>query len=109
MFGGIDQLLRDSQDWVLRDQTQMALGFENWTGMDMDPAVWASGSISQAPTSNAVGGVAMNGMSMPDTSPVYSTNGVGAAMNNGYPVGTWLNGLHPYNNAAMYNEDEWYQ
>lgn len=30
LFGGVEQLLRDSNDWWIRDQSQIAVGFERW-------------------------------------------------------------------------------
>ncbi|CAI6332507.1 unnamed protein product [Periconia digitata] len=30
VFGGVEQLMREGQDWWLRDQNQLALGFDNW-------------------------------------------------------------------------------
>ncbi|CAK1358382.1 unnamed protein product [Cercospora beticola] len=40
MFGGVEQLIRDSQDWAYRDQAQMAAGFGNWNQLDIDPTAW---------------------------------------------------------------------
>ncbi|KAL9089448.1 MAG: hypothetical protein Q9165_005769 [Trypethelium subeluteriae] len=34
IFGGIDQLIREGHDWTLRDQQNLALGFENWGAGD---------------------------------------------------------------------------
>jgi hypothetical protein len=31
MFGGVDALV-ESQDWWLRDQASLAIGFDNWMG-----------------------------------------------------------------------------
>lgn len=30
MFGGVDSLIEESQDWWFQDQSQLALGFDNW-------------------------------------------------------------------------------
>jgi hypothetical protein len=30
LFGGVEQLLRDSQDWWVKDQNQLAMGFVQW-------------------------------------------------------------------------------
>jgi hypothetical protein len=117
MFGGVEQLLRDSQDWVLRDQAQFAMGFENWTGMDLDlnPSEWANGGMRHAPTTNGAGSgsaAASDGPVRATTSPIDTTNGIpnGGIANvaNGHPVETWLTGTSPYNIAAGYNEKEWY-
>ena len=34
LFGGVDSLIEDNQDWWFKDQNSLALGFENWTDMD---------------------------------------------------------------------------
>jgi hypothetical protein len=33
MFGGVDALV-ESQNWWLKDQASLAIGFDNWGGMD---------------------------------------------------------------------------
>jgi hypothetical protein len=36
-MAGLDRsLVEESQDWWLKDQSQLALGFDNWSGMHMD-------------------------------------------------------------------------
>ena len=36
LFGGVDSLVEESQDWWLKDQSQLALGFDNWGGDSMN-------------------------------------------------------------------------
>ncbi|KAF2459190.1 fungal-specific transcription factor domain-containing protein, partial [Lineolata rhizophorae] len=43
LFGGVDALLRESTDWWLRDQSQLAAGFDNWDMGECDAAAWAEG------------------------------------------------------------------
>jgi len=45
MFGGVEQLLRDTSDWAYRDQAQLASEFGNWNALDaVDPSSnWLSG------------------------------------------------------------------
>jgi hypothetical protein len=45
MFGGVEQLLRDTSDWAYRDQAQLATEFGNWNALDaVDPSSnWLSG------------------------------------------------------------------
>lgn len=38
LFGGVDALIREGQDWWLRDQSQLALGFDNWNITEADVA-----------------------------------------------------------------------
>lgn len=113
IFGGVDQLIRDSQDWAYRDQAQLATGFENWSGetnwtngaamnTSMDSRT-ASGSVRNAPAQ-------MNSMS-----PQNNTGYIAAVAANGgntsvEVMSNWLNSMNTYNSmAASYNEDEWYQ
>lgn len=36
LFGGIDTLMEESQDWWFKDQSQLASGFDNWTAPAAD-------------------------------------------------------------------------
>ena len=54
LFGGVEQLLRDNQEWLLRDQSQLAMDFEQWPmhlggeGGDAWMGIVASGASPQA-------------------------------------------------------------
>ena len=126
MFGGVDQLIRDSQDWVYRDQAQFATGFENWNPQDLEPNSWpneaAGGAVVNA---GPVGPPASMGMRMPSISSGYgshvmptagaattsntSATSSGAPTSNGGPRMNWLNGSVSYISMPPYNESEWYQ
>ncbi|USP76035.1 hypothetical protein yc1106_03309 [Curvularia clavata] len=72
LFGGVDQLLREGQDWIYRDQTQLANDFENWNPQSVDDiASWF------ASTANSTGAF----------QPVTSTAPVTTNELNGGPVG----------------------
>ena len=106
MFGGIEQLIQESNDWTYRDQAQLATGFENWTGMDVSPAIWQNGGsmpgqISGVSTAAGTVGGAMVA-SMPATTG-YAQNV--SAGESAYPTFA-MNGA---NFMAGYNEEEWYQ
>jgi hypothetical protein len=48
MFGGVDALV-GSQDWWLKDQTSLALGFDNWGGLDpADDNTGVTGGVSSS-------------------------------------------------------------
>jgi len=65
MFGGVEQLLRDSQDWVFQDQAQLATGFENWgPGFDLS-------GLGQSPVTGDGNGGAM----MPNHGGAYHAAG----------------------------------
>ena len=36
LFGGVDSLMEESQDWWFKDQSQLASGFENWNAPTQD-------------------------------------------------------------------------
>jgi len=110
----VDQLIREGQDWIFRDQTQLANGFENWNpnlGSVDDIAGWFAGVQSPGgggfSAGVGAGGVQMNG------GPVG-----GAAQGNGYANGngvvnvsagpgmSGIGGLAPGFNT--YDEGSWY-
>ena len=44
LFGGVDSLVNtDSQEWWMKDQSQFALGFDNWVGMEPEWPIPGSG------------------------------------------------------------------
>ena len=117
MFGGVEQLIRDSSDWAYRDQAQLATGFENWNTTDPpDPSAnWLNGDGSasfpvpqqqvQAPVPPAANTAAI-------VPPYNMPNGGGtrdAANANAYAMMTWMNGANPYTNMMNYDEEEWYR
>ena len=113
MYGGLEQLVRDSQNWVYQDQAQFARGFENWDALDMDPLTWTAnnGPGAAIGSGHPVGGLGPNPMAMPDgnTNAYTSNTGLPGAVGNG--MMGWSNGgINPYiNSMASYNEHEWYQ
>lgn len=120
MFGGVEQLIRDSQDWAYRDQAQIAAGFENWNQIDMGASTW-----TQPP------GVTNTGMQMPTVQnqsamPQQHANGgayvtyttAAPAVNatspqtvNDLEMNSWLSSMNNSYNimAGAYDENEWYQ
>lgn len=98
MFGGVDQLLRDSQDWVYRDQAQLATGFDNW-GNSLDMTVAGLGQSPVNTTGN--GAYATNGYSNMGVAP-GSVSG-----SNGQQQGT--SHTPPFGSMTVYDEQEWYR
>jgi len=96
LFGGVDQLLRDSQDWWLKDQSQFATGFEQWP---MPEADWLAATASPR-TTTAANGIeysTTNG-ALTDVNGLNDSSGInGASIVNGFGV------LNQYP-----NEMEWY-
>ncbi|KIW87856.1 uncharacterized protein Z519_11440 [Cladophialophora bantiana CBS 173.52] len=43
LFGGVDSLIEESQDWFFKDQNQLAMGFENWGS---EPQDWGTLDLS---------------------------------------------------------------
>ncbi|KIW64741.1 hypothetical protein PV04_09653 [Phialophora macrospora] len=52
MFGGVDSLIEDTQDWIFKDQNQFAMGFENWNS---DPPDWGTLDLSFFDTQDGTG------------------------------------------------------
>ncbi|EXJ84178.1 hypothetical protein A1O3_04845 [Capronia epimyces CBS 606.96] len=66
LFGGVDSLVEETQDWFFKDQNQLAMGFENWG--DGDPHQdWGSLSFSFLDGDSAGGMDSSNTGSRPDT------------------------------------------
>lgn len=93
MFGGVDQLIREGQDWIFRDQTQLASGFDNWASADLgDVAGWfgagtspGMGTFAAAGAFGAAGAAAGGGQSM-NGGPVGGEALTGGVPNRGFNV-----------------------
>ncbi|OJD35652.1 fungal specific transcription factor [Diplodia corticola] len=116
LFGGVDALLRENQDnWWLRDQSQLAVGFDNW-GMNAEEMAYLNRSpIAAATASNGVG-QSLQQQQLPislaaaaeDIAKTSYANGVaGSGVNRNGIGATVMNG--GYGAMNLYNEDEWYQ
>lgn len=85
MFGGVDALV-ESQDWWLRDQASLAVGFDNWemSGIDQsstqDSGVMTTNQMSR----NGMAGIG-GGFFMPGNGNSRASDG-----------------------NAVYGDDEWY-
>ena len=44
LFGGVDALVEESQDWWVRDQSVLAMGFNNWNGLESEAALLGNGA-----------------------------------------------------------------
>ncbi|RDL30708.1 putative pathway-specific regulatory protein nit-4 [Venustampulla echinocandica] len=84
MFGGVEALV-ESQDWWLRDQASLVIGFDNWMG--------PGGSDGMG--NGAIASPNMNNLPNVDSSYLMPQNG-----NNGN------NGNNPHNPDA-FNDDDW--
>ena len=89
LFGGVEQLLREGQDWWLRDQSQLAVEFEQWPvsfGIEAGDAWMGTAASSASPQ-------ALNGVGFVATS--HGLDGV--------------NGFGQFGGMGDYsNEHEWY-
>lgn len=111
LFGGVDQLLREGQDWIYRDQTQLASGFDNWGPQSIDDiASWFASTASPANGYPVAPNPAMNGEM--NGGPVGGGN-----VANGYPDmngSTNVNGVSGVSGMGMgmsgftYDEGSWY-
>lgn len=133
MFGGVEQLLRESSDWVYGDAAQIAQGFGNWTNLGLEPSTWANAVVADESMGigNLSGGAGLGwggtgvgvgvfgsgqmpgavGGNVNAAGQSTDANGNGVTSTtamSAYPVMDWLNSQTLYNNMAAYNEDEWY-
>nr|OQO06856.1 hypothetical protein B0A51_17975 [Rachicladosporium sp. CCFEE 5018] len=104
MFGGIEQLLRDSQDWAYRDQASLATGFGNWGGEPLGGWLGSQAAVSATTTGTTPGGSGLTSNGM------YGTNGSGTYGHGNNMGAQWTEGPGVQQEGLMtYNEDEWYQ
>jgi hypothetical protein len=105
-------LVEESQDWWLKDQSALALGFDNWIDAGTDWAGLGLGSTLGI-GDNAAGGFSGNGVST--TSALTNTNVAGytypGKSGNGYSTfstshGQGLNGGTAYRHGAQDSLDE---
>ena len=52
MFGGVDSLMEETQDWIFKDQNQFAMGFENWGS---EPPDWGTLDLNFFDTGEGTG------------------------------------------------------
>lgn len=67
LFGGIESLIGESQDWWYNDQTQLAQGFDNWNAPTPDWAGMNSGGMSTNDMTS-LPNVGSNGLFVPHSS-----------------------------------------
>jgi hypothetical protein len=106
LFGGVDSLVEESQDWWLKDQSALALGFDNWIDAGTDWAGLGLGSTFGI-GDNAAGGFSGNGVST--TSALTNANLAGYG--NGYATFSTshdqrLDGGTAYRHGAQDSLDE---
>lgn len=97
LFGGVDSLMEETQDWFFKDQNQLAMGFENWGGPTQQD--WGTLDLSFFDTNGPAphtqngggggqggggGGGANNGVATNDNSPIYVDNGIGTGYGSTY-------------------------
>jgi hypothetical protein len=91
LFGGVESLVEESQDWWLKDQSALALGFDNWIDGGTDWAGLGLGTNFSNST-NSVNRINANGASL--GSPTTDSSGPGYS----YPSKS-ANGYMTYNTA----------
>lgn len=93
LFGGVESLIGESQDWWYNDQNQLALGFDNWTAPEPD---WSSMNGTGMGLSMADSTVSMSGMPVIGSNSLFNQNGV--AMN-GFTGSSQQQPMHRYSNG----------
>lgn len=122
MFGGIEQLMREGQDWALRDQQNLAMGFENWGTVDWTDLSWMSGAnngtgVLPGMANGTVYGpgaaetnLAMNNLGADGTNDMTMMHGMnGLNGGNGGNGGNGVNGMNwARTHGFIDNESDWY-
>ena len=112
LFGGVESLVEESQDWWLKDQSALALGFDNWVDANTDWAGLGLGSTARM-GDNAASGFSGSGVST--TSALTNANLAGYTYpgkpGNGYSTfstspGQGSNGGTAYRHGAQDSLDE---
>lgn len=78
LFGGIDSLIEETQDWFFKDQNQLAVGFENWGGDSQSSGPdWGTLDLSFFDTPPPEGASSGSGMGNTNgNSPTYGNGGM---------------------------------
>jgi hypothetical protein len=104
MFGGVEQLLRESQDWVFRDQAQLASGFGNWGGgLDLGVAPLGQSPVTAGPSA------ALGAFPSTATAGFPSVIGGVGVGNQGQSQQQQRQQLDGFDTMTTYDEREWYQ
>ena len=111
LFGGVEQLIRDSQDWAYRDQAQLATAFGSWNSMDVDYANWSSSvsnttSLPGPVSANSSRGSFANELPMNHHSGTYDLNVIN--LTGGLGSGPWQTGTNTFDHSVtMHDDDGW--
>lgn len=105
LFGGVDSLIEDTQDWFFKDQNQLAMGFGNWVEPQQD---WGTLDLSFFDTDGAGAATANTSyVNTNDSSPAYNNGGTlqpytsydpGPVNGNGYAYGGHAGNANATNN-----------
>jgi hypothetical protein len=109
LFGGVEQLMREGQDWWLRDQSQLAMGFDNWNMSSEEMAAWFNQTSQAAVGSPGLAYVTSPGVTGADVGGARVGDGMNGNANGG--AGNGVNGhMQGFGGPLnMYNEQDWYQ
>jgi hypothetical protein len=107
LFGAVDPM-REGQDWIFRDQSQLASGFDNWTTNFDDVSSWFASTVPgpypAAPNANVLAPDLSGGSVGPTYASVNAVSGtIGPENGAGRLAG--MGGLQGF----TYDENSWYQ
>ncbi|KAK5060238.1 hypothetical protein LTR84_010123 [Exophiala bonariae] len=107
LFGGVDSLIEETQDWFFKDQNQLAVGFENWgepSQQDwgtLDLNFFDTDGVPSLGQNGVVGGG--GGGDTNENSPVYMGNGIGSGYGSGYDAYLTSNPVDVNGYTTQYN------
>lgn len=98
MFGGVEALLKEGQDWWVEDQAQVASGFNNWNLLDSRRGSSVAGPIASLPTAKSTTSASASATA-PTGQDAHHLNGGGSGLDlsslgmgaGGYDDADWFN------------------
>jgi len=99
LFGGVESLIGESQDWWYNDQNQLAQGFDNWAEPESD---WSNMNGNGLGLGMADSTADMSGLPAIGPNGFFTQNGVsmnGATMNGFAGRGSRQQSMHRYSNG----------
>lgn len=106
LFGGVDPM-REGQDWIFRDQSQLASGFDNWTTNFDDVSSWFANTAPESYAAASNTNLLASDLSGGSAGPAYAVGAVPGAISpeNAGARSAGMNGIQGF----TYDENSWYQ
>ena len=100
LFGGVESLVEESQDWWLKDQSTLALGFDNWIDAGTD---WAGLGLGSNFGNGSNGRNWVKTTSTNTTNPMMNTQGGRVCVSS--PVWEWIHVIQSSSRPGFERDD----